>query len=260
MTRILVTGGHGAEGRAVVAAASRRGVEVEVHVGSREGDLTDAATALALVKRVRPDAIVNAAGASYGDPATLWNANLLLPLRLLDAVRDVAHNIRLVLVGSAAEYGLTEPGILLREDHTCTPNSVYGQTKLAAGQMALACGASSVVVARLFNVVASPHDPRSLLGRLAAAYAAGDSDPQGAEAVRDFVTIDDVGRALVALCLSPAPPPIVNVCTGVARSAADVLGHRSARDARSWAVGDPTLLATTTGQQPQPPNDHNRGR
>lgn len=257
MTRILVTGGHGAVGRAVVAAATRQGMWVEVHAGSREGDLTDPATALAVVKRVRPDAIVNAAGASYGDPATLWNANLVLPLRLLDAVREVAPDARIVLVGSAAEYGLTMPGVLIREDHPCTPNSIYGQTKLAAGQMALSLprGTHSVVVARIFNVVASPHDPRSLLGRLAAEYAAGNADPPGAEAVRDFVTIDDVGCALVALCLSPTSPPIVNVCTGVARTAADVLGHHSSRQDKVWAVGDPTLLATATGLRPQPAGD-----
>lgn len=255
MTRILVTGGHGAVGRAVVAAAAELGIETVTHSGTADGDLTDAATALDLVKRSRPDAIINAAGASYGDPATLWRTNLLIPLRLLDATRRAAPGALMVLVGSAAEYGLSEPGVLIREDHPCAPNSVYGQTKHAAGQAALAFGGPPVVVARLFNVVTSPHDPRSLLGRLASDYAAGTVDPPGAEAIRDFVPIAGVARALVTLCGAPGPPPIVNVCTGVARTAAEALGRTSSRRDGSWAVGDPALLRAATGLQltPAPP-------
>ena len=254
MKRILVTGGYGAVGRAVFAAATQQDIEVEIHAGRCDGDLTDPATVRALVERVRPDVIVNAAGATYGDPDTLWSANLLIPLRLLDATRQVVPDARVVLVGSAAEYGLTEPGVLIREDRPCAPNSIYGQTKLAAGQMALSLQTPRVVVARLFNVVTSPHDPRSLLGRLAGEYAASEMDPQGAEAVRDFVALDDVGVALVALGLARVAPHMVNVCTGTARTAAEQLGHRSAREADLWAVGDPTSLAATTGLRLQPPD------
>jgi hypothetical protein len=86
---------------------------------------------------------------------------------------------------------------------------------------------------------------------VAAGYESGDPEPAGAGEVRDFTPIDFVGRALVALAAASDPPAIVNVCTGVARTAADLLGRHTAQQARNWAVGDPSRLVATTGLDPQ---------
>ena len=107
MTRpVVVTGAGGALGRAVLAVLKDTSHDVISHSGRRDGDLTNAATCRDLVARCTPRAIINTAGRTYGTLRDLWTANLLVPVRLADAIADADVRTRLVLVGSAAEYGL----------------------------------------------------------------------------------------------------------------------------------------------------------
>lgn len=251
MTRVLVTGAGGVVGKAVVEAARGRGLEVVEHGGRSDGDLCEASVAREVVKDARPDIVVNAAGATYGDDELLWRANLVLALRLVDATVEHARQARMVLLGSAAEYGIFSAGERMREDSPCRPNSVYGMSKLAAGQATLSLAPERVVVARIFNLVAPPHDPRSLLGRVEAAYLGGEAAPGGHDAVRDFVTVEFVAEAIVSLALGERFAGVLNVCTGVPTTPAAVLGRPAPDESDSWAVGDPSLLAKVTGLDPR---------
>lgn len=246
MTRLLVTGSGGLLGAAVVRVAREGGLEVLPHPGRADSDLLDAADARNLVGSASPDTIVHAAGRTHGDPSELWSDNVVMVVRLLDAVAAAAPGARVVLLGSAAEYGLTGPGVRLSEDAPCHPNSEYGMSKLAATRIAGADDRVATCVARLFNVVSEPNPPRSLLGRVERAYRAGDSNPDGSGEIRDFMPIEDVAQALVALATVASVPPVVNVCSGVPRSAAEQLGHPPPDSLGDWSVGDPTLLRATT--------------
>jgi nucleoside-diphosphate-sugar epimerase len=245
VTRLLVTGAAGLLGSAVARAARTAGLEVTAHSGRADADLLDAAEAANLVATTMPDAIVNAAGRTHGPPAALWRDNLVMVVRLLDAVASTAPSTRIVLLGSAAEYGLTGPGIRLGEDAPCAPNSEYGMSKLAGTRIAGADDRVETCVARLFNIVSEPHPARSLLGRVERAYREGEANPDGSGEVRDFMPIDDAARALVALATVRSAPPVVNVCTGVPRTAAAQLGREPGGAPGHWSVGDPARLAAT---------------
>jgi nucleoside-diphosphate-sugar epimerase len=153
------------------------------------------------------------------------------------------------LLGSAAEYGLTGPGVRLAEDAPCRPNSEYGMSKLAATRIAVADDRVRTCVARVFNIVSHPHPERSLLGRVERAYRAGHAHPDGSREVRDFIAIEDVARVLVALATASSGPPVVNVCTGVPLTAAEQLGRESPDASGGWSVGDPSLLQATVGRR-----------
>jgi nucleoside-diphosphate-sugar epimerase len=201
------------------------------------------------VAGAEPDAIVHAAGCTHGDPGALWRDNLLMVVRLLDAVASDAPGARVVLLGSAAEYGLTGPRVRLAEDAPCRPNSEYGLSKLAATRIAVADNRVRTCVARVFNIVSDPHPERSLLGRVERAYREGRARPDGSGEVRDFIAIEEVARVLVALATASSVPSVVNVCTGVPRTAAEQLGHESPDASGDWSVGDPSLLQATVGQR-----------
>lgn len=227
--------------------AAAAGHEVIAHGGRRDGDLLDAIAAAESVRSARPDGVIHAAGATHGLPAALWRDNVLMTVRLLDAVREYAPHAHVILLGSAAEYGFGIPGERLSEQADCQPNSEYGMSKLAMTRIAAGLDQPRITVARLFNVVTPDHEPRSLLGRVAAGYAAGEEEPRGAGEVRDFVRVDQVARIVVALTVNADAPAVVNVCTGAALTAAEFLGRPRPATLGAWAVGDPTLLRSIVG-------------
>lgn len=238
----LVTGAGGTLGGSIADVLEQHGWTVTRHGGRGEGDLTTPAAAR---DAIAPDfaLIVNAAGLSYGTPADLWRANALLPLRLAEAIGESGSRARLILVGSAAVYGLADaPGRRFRESDALNPNSEYGFSKLAAERLvATACRAA--VTARVFNIETADEDGgQTLLARVRAAATSGDPAPRGIDDVRDWVTPDFIGRAIAAIAHARQPPPAVNVCTGSGRSPAEIVGVATVRQPASWSVGDPSVL------------------
>lgn len=246
---VLVTGASGTLGRAVMTSVAAKGATAVPHQGRSDGDLTDPATCADLIGSVRPDAVINTAGRTYGGAAEIWSSNLLLPLRLAESIAARAPGARLVLTGSAAEYGLSDrPGTSLAEDTPCRPNSEYGMSKLAAGRTATLL-VQHCCTARVFNLLDPHADARALLPRVDAARDAGAPLPADAGAVRDWVTVAFAATALAALAAAADVPPVVNICSGEGRSAAEVLGiPRDVVPApETWSVGDPRLLRECTG-------------
>ena len=94
-----MTGAGGLVGAAVARSARGAGLTVLAHDGRGDGDLLDGVQARRVVADAAPDAIVHAAGCTHGDPGALWRDNLLMVVRLLDAVAADAPGARVVLLG-----------------------------------------------------------------------------------------------------------------------------------------------------------------
>lgn len=249
--RILVTGTSGVLGDAAARALEESGHAVIRHRGREDGDLAHPAEARSWVVRANPDAIINTAGLTYGSAEELWAANAVIPLRIADAIRALQPGVRLVLVSSAAVYGLPPAGASIAESHPLAPNSDYGFSKLAAERLSRALS-TRVHAARVFNILTDTADPRSLLARVRAAYQAGDDAPRGCRAVRDWVTPEFVAAALARIATAPRPPDVTNVCSGHGRTCAEVLGRQAEPDLADWSVGDPTLLGEALGLYAEP--------
>src|SRR5262249_59225831 len=84
-----------------------------------------------LITSVAPDVVVNCAGATTGGPDLLAAANVTGTYALVRAMLEAGTPARLVHLGSAAEYGRVEPGLLSGEASPCRPVAAYGATKLA---------------------------------------------------------------------------------------------------------------------------------
>lgn len=295
--RALVVGASGYLGARVHRALADAGIDVvpagrrgsarefaSAHMsgGVRRGrpargcelDLTAGADAVgAVLARVAPDVVVNCAGATSGDLATLTAGNVDGPAALVTAL--LRAPVRLVHLGSAAEYGRGPAGPV-REDEPARPLSPYGVTKLA-GTRLVELGRSAglpAVVLRVFNPV-GPGAPRHTLpGRAASELVRAVREHDvvrlgGLSAVRDFVDADDVAAAVLAAATGSLPAPgVVNVGSGTAlparelvRTLVDVAGVRvrveegDAGSARSadvpWQQADVTAATAAWGWRPR---------
>ncbi|MGW7223113.1 NAD-dependent epimerase/dehydratase family protein [Streptomyces sp. NPDC054826] len=179
-----------------------------------------------LLHRAGPDVVVNCAGRLSGGPVALVEANVLVTARLVEAMRVAAPAARLVVLGSAAEYGAVTPGVPVREDAPAAPLSVYGVTRLASTrlvELSATEGALDAVALRVFNPVGPGLPPENLLGR--AAQSLREASRTGADHItlgpldahRDFVDVRDVAAAIVAAALADrVPQPVLNVGSGEA--------------------------------------------
>ncbi|MEU9841004.1 NAD(P)-dependent oxidoreductase [Actinomadura sp. NPDC048032] len=233
MSRILLVGATGFVGRHVRARAAAAGFDV-VAAGRSPGlgglplDLTAGpGDVAAAVRRVAPDVVVNCAGVTHGSPAELVRGNVVAVANLLAGVAAAPGPVRLVHLGSAAEYGHVEQGTPVSELAPPRPLGPYGVTKLAGTELVRAAGLDAVVL-RVFNPVGPGAPGTTLAGRLAAelrrAAGAGEDGRVGPlDASRDLVDVRDVADAVVAAVRAPgALPAVLNVGSGRATPLRDM--------------------------------------
>ena len=295
--KLLVTGVAGFVGGHLARYLSEEHAAVEVsglvRPGTRapglppavtlvEADLEDASAVEALLEDVRPDRIIHLAAQSsvhrsWVDPEGTLRANVHGLLHVLEAVRKRALWPRILVVGSAEEYGLVEPRSLpLREDAPLRPNSPYAVSKVAQGFLALQYSLShqmGIVRSRTFSHTGPGRGDsfaESSFARQIAAIEAGRQRPViqvgNLEAVRDFADVRDVVRAYWALLEKGDPGEVYNVCTGrgvrvreLLHKLVDIAGidveirldtERLRPSDVPALVGDPRKLKDATGWEP----------
>jgi nucleoside-diphosphate-sugar epimerase len=175
---VLVTGAKGGFGRILAQWLQQQANETvwltditdETHERYIQCDMGNADSIHALIKRIRPQRIFHLAG-SFSNVYDLdYRVNALSARHLCETLLAEHSDARLILIGSAAEYGLIlaheNP---VREDHVLQPISVYGLTKAIQTHFATYYAqryAVNVVVARLFNLNAPGLSERLFIGRV----------------------------------------------------------------------------------------------
>jgi GDP-4-dehydro-6-deoxy-D-mannose reductase len=217
-----------------------------------------------ILRNYKPDIVYHLAGsASADDIETLYHVNLFYCARLLAACRTSLAGGRIVIVGSAAEYGAAKRvGRLILETDPAVPTTAYGHSKLSQTRHALSQKDLCIVVVRAFNPIGEGMPPNLALGafvrRMAALGPGGGTVRTGPlTAVRDICDARDLAYALAAMADQPLPASnVYNLCTGVPTrmrdltnelemlAAAPIAFHEEGGDGGlSWSVGNPSLLA-----------------
>ncbi len=281
--RSLVTGASGFIGRHVAAHLAEHGHEIHGFGRKRPedwngswhaGDLTDAARVREVVADARPDLVFHLAGLMRGDLANLLAVNVIGTQHLLAAVSAERSDARVLVAGSAAEYGfVNEHELPVSEEQPLRPLSPYGVSKVA--QSVLAAQAAlrqelDVVRTRSFNLT-GPGEPETLV---CAAFARQLVDIErgvrapivrvgNLESQRDFVDVRDAVRAYALVADRGQSGALYNVASGRAVAIRDVLAqlcalagvdarieqHQALRSAGDVPVqrGDATRLRTQLG-------------
>lgn len=171
---------------------------------SQEGNLLDA-DLLGWIGEIQPHIIFHAIGAS---PKSPFDHQLRIHVegtrRLLQAVIDNGLRPKVILLGSAAEYGLRNEAV--DEEAICRPEGEYGIAKLAQTQIAQSFSRRydlPVIIGRVFNVYGHTEKHlaiASLASQIAQAEAVfpmtSELHVYNLRSARDFIHIDDLVEAL----------------------------------------------------------------
>lgn len=282
--RVVLAGSSGFIGRALrehLNAQGHRVFGMDQRV-SRDGegfwslDLTDVNRVSHVLELSAPDYIFHVAGLVNSDNASaLYQAHVETTRALLEATKRAAPLARVVVLGSAAEYGLAcNSGEPIREGTEPMPETAYGKSKLAqsrvADRLAVQMGLD-VICVRLFNIL-GPGQGSHLVGgamvdRLYKALAEGAQqlvvyDPSSE---RDYLDVRDVVRLLWIVATKVAQDsdrPPIHIASGKGTAVIDLASwllqaaraesrlslERVPGQTSTTLIGEPTTLVRLIGE------------
>ncbi|QEG42498.1 NAD-dependent epimerase/dehydratase family protein [Roseimaritima ulvae] len=259
--KILITGGAGFVGSEVVrqfsqlknaslavldnfASGRRDFLSAVPECEIEEIDLLDRENVFRCVDRFRPDFVVHLAAIHFIPycnrfPAECIRVNIEGTQNLLDALLNSSVR-RVVAASSAAVYPIHD-GACGESSVSPEPTDVYGLSKLCNEMQLQQFHAKSGVdsaAARFFNVYGpretNPHVIPELLNQLlegASELKLGNLEPK-----RDYIHVEDVARACIALAADASGFGAYNVGTGTEFSVAEIVSHFKAISARPFEV------------------------
>ncbi|HEU5316902.1 MAG TPA: GDP-mannose 4,6-dehydratase [Chloroflexota bacterium] len=254
--RVLITGITGFAGSHLADyCLARSGVEVaglvrrpgqlanaahlSGQITTHTGDVRDAPSVLAALGAAQPDVVFHLAAQasvaqSFADPVGTLMDNAVGQLNVIHAVLQARPQARLLVVGSAYEYGLVRPEENpIHEDVPLRPMDPYAVSKVAQDlfgyQFSLSNRLQAVRV-RAFNHTGprqSTDFVASRFARLIAEIERGARQPVvtvgNLAAVRDFTDVRDVVRAYFLAATKGQPGEVYNVGSGQGRKIEDLL-------------------------------------
>ena len=199
-------------------------------------DLTDRPCVLKAIKQAKPDGIIHLAGMTAGsDLGSYFSVNVQACEHVLAAAALLQKQPRVLVVGSAAEYGITSgTHEVVDEQRPLWAKTAYGISKIMQESWALLYHLEKslpVICVRPFNIIgpgqSSSLVPATFLHQVAAVLkgaaqevCVGDISTQ-----RDFVDVQDVVAALWALMNAGAEAvgEVFNISSGQPLKIADML-------------------------------------
>jgi len=251
----LITGAAGFVGLALAEHLGARGERVVAvdradpppraktlagDIAWRQGDVTDRAGMVGLLREARADVLVHGAAITAdaardaAEPARIVEVNALGTARVLEAAREAGVS-RVVHLSSGSAYGAAAfAGEALDEVATpALPESLYALTKFAGEGIARRLGAlwdMDVRVARLSSVFGPWEHATGVRDTLSEIFhATRIAHERGAVVLprpgaRDWFSSRDAAAAIAALGDAPGPvPPVVNLGPGRVWTVADWL-------------------------------------
>lgn len=178
------------------------------------------------IDRYKPDCIVNLLGYTDNEyPDVLYEVNLFPFIHIVTALTKLRLKTRVVIVGSAAEYGDSESTDgSLKENDPKIPVSHYGVAKFMQtmmGQLYHAQQQIDIVVARPFNIIGNGMSAKLVpvcfieqFLKHPGIQKAVIIKTKNLDTIRDFLSLDDVVRGLYKVITVGRSGEVYNICSG----------------------------------------------
>lgn len=245
--KALITGVNGFVGEYLSVYLKEKGIEIYgtdiIDKDNSEhafikADLLDEKSTANMLLDVKPDYIFHLAGQSnvglsWKDPALTMRVNTTGTVNLMDAVRKAAPEAKMLIIGSADQYGIVSPEMCpLREDMPINPQSPYALSKALqeqAAQFYIKHFGLNIVLVRAFNHIG----PGQKLGFVIPDFASriariehGMLDKLvvgNLSASRDFSDVRDIVRGYYLLMVKGRCGEVYNIGSGRPRRISDIL-------------------------------------
>ena len=241
---VLVTGGTGALGYHILSGLFQEGVELHSFsdelpqpwqkvdgVKYHTGNLLNFNEILNIVKEIMPTQVYHLAsqssvGLSYKKPFETLSTNLLGTQNLLEAIRQIVPDCKILLLSSSEIYGRTSEQLTRLHKETDNPNPLtpYATSKacmeLLGNQFRNAYGLHIVTV-RPFHFTGPHHSRRFAIPSITNQLVR--IKKYGAEPVvisgsldisRDVLDVRDVSRGMIQILKSADSGEVFNICSG----------------------------------------------
>ncbi|MDQ2715936.1 MAG: GDP-mannose 4,6-dehydratase [Chloroflexota bacterium] len=225
----------GVTGHASVPTAAPAMSDIQLMVA----DITQAEEMHQVVARSQPDLIFHLAAqasvaASWQDPSETLKVNAGGAIQLLEAVRAAHLMPRIVLVGSGEQYGMVRPeDNPIREECPFRPANPYAVSKAAQdlyGYQYFVAYGLPILRVRPFNHFGPRQAATFVVANFARQIAlieAGKAESVlsvgNLQARRDFLPVEDVVAAYLAVAAQGQPGEAYNIGSGQARSISAIL-------------------------------------
>ncbi|MTJ11516.1 NAD-dependent epimerase/dehydratase family protein [Anabaena sp. UHCC 0187] len=207
--KVLITGSNGFTGTHLVKYLQENS-QIKINCVNRNKqknhndlicDLTDYNLVENLIQEIQPDRIYHLAGSFTNDYSIDYANNVISTKNILDSLLKAKISCRVLLIGSAAEYGLIkEEDNPIKEDHPLDPVSIYGLTKVYQTHlMQFYCQVHDldIVMARTFNLLGENISRQLFIGRVyqqIEQYKKGEIEKiilGNLDSKRDYITVDE---------------------------------------------------------------------
>lgn len=238
---ILVTGANGALGKVLLPILREKYKESVIGTGRDKADvtdyffcdLTDVISVKTLIKKVRPRLIYHLAGSFTGEFDNDFRVNTLSAKYIFDSILAENLDSRIVIFGSAAEYGAIAPDDNpISETFPCRPVSVYGLTKNYQTEMAAFYARTTnlmIVTVRLFNLAIQGQSQRLFFGRadaLIQSYLRGEISQLvfgNLDSERDYIELESAVEQILTIADHGISGEIYNVGSGLPKKMRAIL-------------------------------------
>ena len=235
MKKVLIIGSKGVIGRQLVKTCITKFGPNSLTLPIRSKNLWDVSNSKSvseLIESSQPNLIFNLATSYEEKFSEAVAVNVVGSQNILESVYRLGLGARVILIGSAAEYGdVSIDENPIPETRVLNPCSVYGMTKALQTNLAsfYAPLGVDVIVARLFNVSGRGLSDRLLLGSVEkqikelrklqrTSIKVGNLD-----SIRDYITAEDAAKKLMNIASYGKTGEVYNVASGRGSKVIDIV-------------------------------------
>ena len=250
MKKVLITGVSGFVGSYLIDELKNNG-DYELYGTKLENDpeidgivnidldLTDKKRVHEILNIIKPDIIFHLAAQSsvklsWDNPELTVKVNVLGTINLLEEIKIINKDCRILLVGSSEEYGKTfRNNGYPKENDNCYPQNIYAVTKMTQnhlGEVYANAYNMNIVMTRSFNHFGPKQRPQFVIADFCdqvARIEAGLQEPTirvgNLSAGRDFTDVRDIVHAYYLLAMNGISGETYNVGSGIATKIQEML-------------------------------------